>query len=138
MLDGPLWARWPVGKLPLHRQRSPQRSNAGVFIIRIGFWVYYTIIIIRSPQIVWVIILAPVLLPNELMHDVFHGSSTETALIKWGRPLVSSTAVVTRRPLSSSFLGLPYRILNIDHKKEPLRGLWVELRAWACCRDPEA
>ena len=28
-------------------------------------------------------------------------------------------------PLSSSFLGLPYRILNTSHKKELLRGLWV-------------
>ena len=26
--------------------------------------------------------------------------------------------------LSSSFLGIPYRIVNIDHKKELLRGLW--------------
>ena len=26
--------------------------------------------------------------------------------------------------LSSSFLGLPYRILNMNHKKEILRGLW--------------
>ena len=31
----------------------------------------------------------------------------------------------THRPLSTSFLGLPYRILNINHKKELLRGLWV-------------
>ena len=31
----------------------------------------------------------------------------------------------THRPLSSSFLGSPYRILNISHKKELLRGLWV-------------
>ena len=31
----------------------------------------------------------------------------------------------THKPLSSSFLGLPYRILNINHKKELLRGLWV-------------
>ena len=30
----------------------------------------------------------------------------------------------THRPLSSSFLGLPYRILNINHKQELLRGLW--------------
>ena len=30
-----------------------------------------------------------------------------------------------RRPLSSSFLGLPHRILNVNHKKELLRGLWV-------------
>ena len=31
----------------------------------------------------------------------------------------------SHRPLSSSFLGLPYRNLNINHKKELLRGLWV-------------
>ena len=31
--------------------------------------------------------------------------------------------------LSSSFLGLPYRILNINHKKELLRGLWVVTEA---------
>ena len=31
----------------------------------------------------------------------------------------------THRPLSSSLLGFPYRILNINHKKELLRGLWV-------------
>ena len=35
--------------------------------------------------------------------------------------------VPTHRPLSSSFLGLPYGILNKNHKKELLRGLWVEL-----------
>ena len=34
----------------------------------------------------------------------------------------------THRPLSSSFSGLPYRILTIIHKKELLRGLWVPLR----------
>ena len=31
---------------------------------------------------------------------------------------------LTHRVLSSSFLGLPYRILKIDHKKELLRSLW--------------
>ena len=31
----------------------------------------------------------------------------------------------THRPLSSSFLGLPYRILNMNHEKELVRGLWV-------------
>ena len=31
----------------------------------------------------------------------------------------------THRPLSSSFLGLPYGILNINHKKELVRSLWV-------------
>ena len=30
--------------------------------------------------------------------------------------------VLTHRPLSSSFLGLPYRILNINHKKELFGG----------------
>ena len=35
------------------------------------------------------------------------------------------TSLLSHRPLSSSFLGLPYRILNINHKKELLRGLWV-------------
>ena len=29
------------------------------------------------------------------------------------------------RPVSSAFLGLPYRILNINHKKELLSSLWV-------------
>ena len=32
----------------------------------------------------------------------------------------------THRPLSSSFWG--YRVLNIKHKKEQLRGLWVGFR----------
>ena len=36
-----------------------------------------------------------------------------------------SSAGLTHRTLSSSFLGLPYRILNMNHKKELLRGLWV-------------
>ena len=31
----------------------------------------------------------------------------------------------TQRPLSSSLLGLPCRILNISDRKELLRGLWV-------------
>ena len=33
----------------------------------------------------------------------------------------------THRLLSSSFLGLPCRILNMSHKKELLRSLWVLL-----------
>ena len=33
--------------------------------------------------------------------------------------------VSTHRLLSSSFLGLPYRILNKSHTKELLRSLWV-------------
>ena len=37
----------------------------------------------------------------------------------------------THRPLSSSFSGLPYRIPNINHKKELLRGLWVYKRSTA-------
>ena len=34
----------------------------------------------------------------------------------------------THRLLGSSFLGLPYRILNMNPKKELLRSLWV-----VCC-----
>ena len=34
----------------------------------------------------------------------------------------------THRPQSSSFLGLPYRILNMSHKKELLWGLRVRPR----------
>ena len=37
-------------------------------------------------------------------------------------------ALRTHRPLSSSFLGLPYRILDINHGKELVRGLRGELR----------
>ena len=37
---------------------------------------------------------------------------------------------LTHRPLAGSFSGLPYRILNINHKKELLRGLWVEVRGF--------
>ena len=36
-----------------------------------------------------------------------------------------SIRLITHRLLGSSFLGLPYRILNIEHKKELLRTLWV-------------
>ena len=32
----------------------------------------------------------------------------------------------THRLLSSSFLGLPYRILNMNHTKELLKSLWVD------------
>ena len=32
----------------------------------------------------------------------------------------------THRPLSSSFLGLPYSIVKINHRKELLRGLWAQ------------
>ena len=30
--------------------------------------------------------------------------------------------------------GIPYRILNMNHKKELLRGLWVQLQGVALCR----
>ena len=36
------------------------------------------------------------------------------------------TLDLTYRPHSSSFLGLPYRILNMNSKKELLWGLWVD------------
>ena len=42
-------------------------------------------------------------------------------------PAKEAASSCTHRPLSSSFLGLPYKILNINHKKELLTGLWVDL-----------
>ena len=39
----------------------------------------------------------------------------------WGRSL----GMFTLRPHSSSLLGLPYRILNMNHKRELLWGLRV-------------
>ena len=42
-----------------------------------------------------------------------------------------SRAYPTHTLLSSSFWGLPYRILNINHKKELVRSLWV-----GSCRPP--
>ena len=47
-----------------------------------------------------------------------------------GRRTVRTSRVqpcaTTHRPLSSSFLGLPYGILSINPRKELLRGLWAE------------
>ena len=47
-------------------------------------------------------------------------------------PLCSNTLpdppepeMLAHRPLSSSFLGLPYRILHMNPEKELLRSLWV-------------
>ena len=40
-------------------------------------------------------------------------------------PRDSIIVIITHRPQSSSLLGLPYRILNMNPKKEPLWGLWV-------------
>ena len=48
----------------------------------------------------------------------------------------------THRLLSSSFLVLPYRFLNINHEKELLRSLWVLFASASlpglCCKLPEA
>ena len=42
-------------------------------------------------------------------------------------PVISANES-THRPHSSSFMGLPYRILNMNPQKELLWGLWVESR----------
>ena len=58
--------------------------------------------------------------------NVFPTSKEKTAQVGfrvWGLGFTHS-----HRPLSSSFLGLPHRILNINHKEELLRGLWVYSR----------
>ena len=51
------------------------------------------------------------------------------------RPQIKSS---THRPLSSSCLGLPYRILNINHKKELLRRLWVHSNSETYIINPTA
>ena len=43
--------------------------------------------------------------------------------LKWFYGVLAAS----HRPLSSSFLGLLYRILNTNHKEELLRGLWVKI-----------
>ena len=40
---------------------------------------------------------------------------------------------LTHRPQSSSFLGRPYRILNMDPQKQLLWGLWVGLGVFMAC-----
>ena len=44
---------------------------------------------------------------------------------RWRSPGVDLGLGSTHKPLSSSFLGLLFGILNINHKKELPRGLWV-------------
>ena len=41
--------------------------------------------------------------------------------------------LLNHRLLSSSFLGLPYRILNMNHKKELLRSLGEATSWFSCC-----
>ena len=38
--------------------------------------------------------------------------------------------VYTHRPQSSSFLGLPYRILDMNPPKELLWGLWLKVQGF--------
>ena len=52
-------------------------------------------------------------------HESPASRAVETALMAVGS---------TDRPHSSSFLGLPCRILNMNPQKELLWGLWVEVR----------
>ena len=53
---------------------------------------------------------------NHLCPQPMHAETAQVIKIRSSLPI---------GPLSGSFLGLPYRILNINHKKELLRGLWV-------------
>ena len=56
---------------------------------------------------------------------------------------MTSCIVVTHRLHSSSFLGLPYRIRNMDPKKELLWSLWVystmlNVHRYSTCGGPES
>ena len=57
-----------------------------------------------------------------------YGGSTSCTSSDSGEIINIST---THRPLSSSLLGLPYRILDINHKTELLRGIWVAVAVTA-------
>ena len=60
------------------------------------------------------------------MQDLYHQPYELQSIVQAARPPMPYTLKPTHGPLSSSFLGLPYRILNVHHKKELLRGLWVK------------
>ena len=45
--------------------------------------------------------------------------------LRFGSRFAGLQRFLTHRPQSSSFLGLPYRILNMNPKTELLWGLWV-------------
>ena len=62
----------------------------------------------------------------ETWHVAMKEGPTEVLCLAVAMVISHGTWEGTHRPLSSSFLGLPYRILNISHKKELIRGLWVE------------
>ena len=51
-----------------------------------------------------------------------------------GDKTAGSKEPFTHRPHSSCFLGFPYRILNMNPKKELLWGPWVEARSLAQLR----
>ena len=60
--------------------------------------------------------------PLPPMKDIVRRRKASQALTKQA---LNKYFLFTHRPLSSSFLGSPHRILSINHKKELLRGLWV-------------
>ena len=59
------------------------------------------------------------------MQDLYHQPYELQGIVQVARLPMPYTLNPTHGPLSSSFLGLPCRILNVPHKKELLRGLWV-------------
>ena len=63
-------------------------------------------------------------------YNVHHDASPPTLDVQMKHNLKklgfeSNFVTDTHRLLSCSFLGLPYRILGINHKNELLRSLWV-------------
>ena len=61
----------------------------------------------------------------KLYEAVTRGLTSESGL-PFSMPKKTQHLLSTHKPVSSSFLGLPCRILNINYKKELLRGLWVD------------
>ena len=64
---------------------------------------------------------------QRLQKDYHYGLGLQKTILiaVLGSLIPSVYGASTHRLLSSSFLGLPYRILHVNHKKELLRSLWV-------------
>ena len=70
-----------------------------------------------------------------VISDLGGAEGTEASSnISYSKVLLPSRSTTTHRPLSSSFLGLPYGILIISHKKALLRGLWVNPKTKFICK----
>ena len=109
---GPQYSTAPLSK---DLKRVPSLDNYPYIYIYIYIYIYPSHVIVGLPLLGWWF---PSILCSrraQSYQDIFSEMCSRDF----------SVGCYTHRPLSSSFWGLLYRILNISHKKELLRGLWV-------------